>query len=272
MKRTFVFGDLHGMASEFETLIDQCKITPDDRIICVGDMIDRGPENARCVDLVMEIEKRQGSLACVLGNHEDTHIRYDDIQRQGKDPNVQVPTHVATRKQLKPIHYDYFRSLPLFIRLPEFNAAIVHAGVFPGLPLEEQSRKHLLHAQMINPVPSVLENGQVGPVDRSTKWPSKAPPAWRFWTHYWTGPETIIFGHSVLNKPLVLPNAIGIDGGAVFGRKLWALELPSMQIHELESKHDHGGGVRGRPSEEDIALGRGQIRVFPIHNDVGTFS
>ena len=253
-KRTFVFGDLHGMYDLTIQLMEQIGITRNDRVIFVGDLVDRGLDNDKCVELAMKHE-------CVLGNHEEKHLFYNDIERKGRDPNVQVPTHIAARKQLKPIHYDYFRSLPLFIRLPEFNAAVVHAGVWPNVPLEAQNQKHLLHAQMINPE---------GP-DRGTKWPSKAPDGYKFWTHFWTGPETIIFGHSVTNKPLVLPHAIGIDGGAVFGRKLWALELPSMQIHELEAKKDYGKGVRGRPSEEEVLRGH-KIQLYPIHGDVSSFS
>lgn len=254
MKRTFVFGDLHGMYDETIKLMEQIGITSEDRVIFVGDLVDRGPDNDKCVDLAMKHE-------CILGNHEEKHLFYNDIERQGKDPRVQVPTHIATRLQLKPVHYDYFRSLPLFLRLPEFNAVVVHAGVWPNVPIEAQRHKHLLHAQMINP----------SDPDKATKWPSKAPADWKFWVHYWNGPETIIFGHSVLNKPLVMPNAIGIDGGAVFGRKLWALELPSRKIHELEATKDYGKGVRGRPSEEEVARG-GKIKVFSITDDVGTFS
>lgn len=255
-KRTFVIGDLHGMYDETIELMTKCGITSEDRVIFVGDLIDRGPDNDKCVELAMKHE-------CVLGNHEECHIRYNDVELAGKDPYVTVPSHVATRLQLKQKHFDYFRSLPLFIRLPEFNAVVVHAGVFPGVPIEAQSPKHLLHAQMLNPA-----------IDKATKWPSKAPEGYKFWTNLWKGPETIIFGHSVLDKPLVTEHAIGIDGGAVFGRALWALELPSMKIHEVLAKKDYGGGVRGRPSAEEIAMGRAnaKIKKYLIHGDVSSFS
>lgn len=264
--RTFIIGDLHGCKLETIELLKKCQVTSQDRVIFVGDLVDRGPDSVGCVDLVREQEQAQGSQACVLGNHEERMLIYRDLEEAGKDPNVVVPTHVATRKQLRDEHYAYFRSLPLYIRLPEFNAVVVHAGVWPNVPIEKQDAHHLLHCQMICTDPD-----HDGLINKHSKWPSKAPSHWKFWTHHWNGPETVIFGHSVLDKPLVLPNAIGIDGGAVFGRSLWALELPNMKIHEVKSKTNMDKGVRGRPSEDEVFRGA-RIKLYPIHGDVSSFS
>ena len=133
--------------------------------------------------------------------------------------------HYKTFSALNDAHYDYFASLPLFIRLPEFNAAVVHAGVFPGVSLEKQSAQHLLHIQCINP-----------PATRSY-WPSKAPVDHQFWANYYTGPERIIYGHSVLEKPLMTEWAVGVDTGAVFGGGLTALVLPEWQFVSVKSRN-----------------------------------
>lgn len=266
MKRTFVIGDPHGCARECKELLDKCQVTSSDRVIFVGDLIDRGPDNAQCVDLVMEIEKKQDSPACVLGNHESRHLDYRNLEEAGKNPNVSVPTHIETRKQLTDEHYAYFRSLPLYIRLPEFNAVVVHAGVWPNVPIEQQNKHHLLHCQMI--YPGVDQDGHI---NKHSKWPSKAASHWKFWTHYWTGPEIVIFGHSVLDRPLSDEFAIGIDGGAVFGRELWAVEMPGGKIHRVKSKTNADHSYRGRPSEDEKIRGN-RIKVFNIHGDVGTFS
>jgi len=109
---------------------DKVALVKDDRVIFTGDLIDRGPSNDGCIVLARRIEQRQGSASCVLGNHEEKHLSY--INNRHYDESWMPPTHVATRKQLKPEHYDWMRRLPLTIRLPEHNAVIVHAGVFPG--------------------------------------------------------------------------------------------------------------------------------------------
>lgn len=251
--RIICVGDLHGCIEETLELLDLCKVTSKDVVVFLGDLVDRGPHNDKCVDLAMKHH-------CILGNHEDKHLQYRLLEEAGKDPRIHAPTHVATREQLRPEHYDYFKSLPFYIRFPQHNAVAVHAGCFPNVPIEGQNPHHLLHIQMINP--------EVG---KESKWPSKAPEGWKFWTNFWNGPEKVIFGHSVTTKPLVTEFAVGIDGGAVFGRELWAYELPSGKIYEVKGKQNYGKGVRGRPSEEEVLRGA-KIKTYHIHGDVESFS
>lgn len=270
MSRTILIGDLHGCCDDLLRLVKKCNVKADDRVIVLGDLIDRGPDNDKCVDWVMQRERVQGSQACILGNHEERHIQYADIERKKGYVDVQVPTHIATRQQLRPEHYDYFRRLPLFIRLPEFNVVAVHAGVYPGRPIEAQEPRHLLHAQMFKPY------DKWGNPTRNYKtcWPSRVPDnedGWAFWTKFYDGPETIVFGHSVLDKPLITDKVIGIDGGSVFGRQLHAYILPDKVIVSVNGAKDYGRGKRGQPTEEEAIRGA-SIRSFLIHGDVRTFS
>jgi len=252
INRTIVIGDLHGCYAEAIELLDKIAVTSCDRVIFVGDLIDRGPENAKCVDLAMQYE-------CVLGNHEDRHIRYVQQERQGLVLGTLPSTHAFTRSQLRPEHYTYFESLPLFIKLPEYNSVVVHGGVWPGIPLEQQKKELLIRMQFINPAKS-----------KKTYWAMKRPvhskenelevihdESFKFWTEFWDGPERIIFGHSVLNKPLVTEKAVGIDGGCVFGDKLWAFVLPDNIIVEVPSKQP----ARNNPD----------IKLHLFHGDVGTY-
>ncbi len=218
MGRTIVVGDLHGCHDEALDLLDALAVTSSDRVIFAGDFVDRGPKPRECVELAMRHEG-------ILGNHEEKHLR----MRQ-KPIEALIPDHAATRRALEPEHYAYFESLPLFLRLPEFGAAVVHAGVLPGLPLERQDPKILLHAQYVSPS------------DPKTAWPSKAPPGWSFWTQHWKGPERLIFGHTVIDRPLVSPWAVGIDTGAVHGRALTALLLPEWRLVSVPARRCYWGG------------------------------
>ena len=168
-----------------------------------------------------------------MGNHEEKHIFYYDQEKQHGRVNVSSPNHVATRLQLKPIHYEYFKSLPMYIRLPEHNTVCVHAGVFPNKKIEEQDPYHLLHIQSIKPY--IIDDG-TRKVNTKSMWPSKVrEEGWQFWTNFYEGTEKIVFGHSVLDKPLVTDKVIGLDGGCCFGHSLWALILPSNEIVEVKS-------------------------------------
>ncbi len=235
MGRTIVVGDLHGCHDEAMELLDAAAVTSSDRVIFAGDLVDRGPKPRECVELAMK-------HACILGNHEEKHLR----MRQ-RPIEALIPDHAATRRALEPAHYAYFESLPLFLPLPEFGAAVVHAGALPGLSLEAQDPKILLHAQYVSPP------------DPKTAWPSKAPPGWSFWTHHWKGPERLIFGHTVIDRPLVSPWAVGIDTGAVHGRTLTALILPEWRLVSVPARRCYWGGKGDLEPRYDVMDG---VRCF----------
>jgi hypothetical protein len=215
--RTIVIGDLHGCQDEALELLDSLAVTVRDRVIFAGDLVDRGPKRRECVDLAMR-------HSCILGNHEEKHLRIRKQQR--KDV---LPDHLATIRVLDESHFNYFESLPLFLRIPEANAVVVHAGVLPGTAIEAQPSSALLHAQCLRP-PA-----------KDSKWPSKAPADWKFWTHYWPGPERVIFGHTVLDRPLVTKWAVGIDTGCVHGGSLTAVVLPEWKIVSVPARRNYWG-------------------------------
>jgi hypothetical protein len=235
MNRTIIIGDLHGCFDEATDLIEAVAATASDRVIFAGDLVDRGPKPRECVELAMKYE-------CVLGNHEELHL-----QQRHRAAERLSPDHLRTREALGDEHYAYFEKLPKLVRLPEHNAVVVHAGCFPGTPVEQQKDNHLLHLQHISP-----------PSPKSY-WPSKAPVGHRFWTNFWQGPERVIFGHSVLDRPLVTPFAVGIDTGAVFGRGLTALILPEWKLVSVPSRRDYSNGKK-------------QVATYDVQDGVMAFS
>lgn len=234
MGRTIVIGDLHGCYHEALDLLDALAVSTSDRVIFAGDLVDRGPHPLECVELAMRYE-------CVLGNHEESAL-----YERRRDAGKLSTDHLRTRNALEDRHYAYFSDLPKLVRLPEHGAAVVHAGAYPGVPLEAQSQYHLCHIQCINP-----------PSPKSF-WPSKAPNGFTFWTNHWAGPERLIFGHSVLDQPLVTRWAVGIDTGAVFGRGLTALVLPGWELKSVKSR-DSSGGKR-------------TLATYEVHPGVRAFS
>lgn len=233
--RTIVIGDLHGCHDEALDLLDALAVGGSDRVIFTGDLVDRGPKPRECVELARRFE-------CVLGNHEEKHL-----QQRHRAPERLSPDHLRTREALGDEHFAYFAALPRFIRLPEFGAVVVHAGCFPGTAIEAQTDAHLLHLQ------------HIAPPHPKSYWPSKAPAGHRFWTNFWRGPERVIFGHSVLDRPLVTEWAVGIDTGAVFGRGLTALVLPDWRLVTA-------------PSREAPRPGRIALATFEVQDGVKAFS
>lgn len=79
--RDFVVGDLHG---HYEDLMLQLKYVKfdysKDRLFCVGDLIDRGPDSLKCLNLLY-----YDWFYCTLGNHEQFLI---DTMLFNKSPNI----------------------------------------------------------------------------------------------------------------------------------------------------------------------------------------
>jgi serine/threonine protein phosphatase 1 len=234
VSRTIVIGDVHGCHDEAVELLDRLAVSEGDRVIFAGDLVDRGPKPRECVELAMRHE-------AILGNHEEQHLQH----RKRADAKLS-PDHLRTRRALGAEHLDYFARLPKMIRLPEENAAVVHAGALPGVPLEAQDPYHLLHAQCIRPP------------DRKSYWPSKAPSDFTFWTNHWRGPERLIFGHSVLSRVLMTEWAVGIDTGCVYGGPLTAVVLPGWEIVQVASRQPDRGDRR--------------IASYPVHEGVRAYS
>ncbi len=201
--RTIIIGDIHACANALFALLDACRRTPADEVICVGDLVDRGTDPSAVVTFFMT----DANASVVMGNHEDKHVR---IRAGELKPG---PGHLATQLQLGTLYddaLDYFATLPL--NLERHGYFICHGGVIPGIPLDEQPRKALLRAKM-----PWMKNI----FDTSQPW----------WLRY-DGQVPIIYGHASTKDGKIrqVNNTWGIDTGAGHGGQLSALILPEGRV------------------------------------------
>ncbi len=90
-------------------------------------------------------------------------------------------------------HRAFLESLPLTARFGDY--LFVHAGIRPGVPLEDQDPEDLI---------------------------------WIREDFLWDGSDhgfVVVHGHTPANPPEVMPNRINIDTGAVYGGPLTCLAL-----------------------------------------------
>ena len=69
--KIYVMGDIHGHLATFRALLHRLDLGPEDRLICLGDMIDRGTDSAGVIKLIRS-DKR---IICIKGNHEQMAIQ-----------------------------------------------------------------------------------------------------------------------------------------------------------------------------------------------------
>lgn len=207
--RTLIIGDVHGCYEELCELLDRLAPRSDDRLIFLGDLVVRGPDSAGVVRLLM----REGlpNTTILLGNNEEK-IR---PTLEGS-PRYAVPPVFKAIEQLRKAGLledalAWFATFPLFVDLGRFW--IVHAGVRPGIPLQEQRREDLLNMKSVEGTPD------------GTMW----------WDAY-TGENVVVFGHHVLKDVTFRPNSIGLDTGCCYGGKLSALTLETMEVTSVRAR------------------------------------
>ncbi|TMQ17161.1 MAG: serine/threonine protein phosphatase [Deltaproteobacteria bacterium] len=208
MPRQIVVGDIHGCHRELVELCDKLAVIDDDMLISVGDLVDRGPEPAEVVQLFRE---RRNSVV-LTGNHERKHVR-----------GVFSYAQEITKLQLGAAYAEivqWMAALPYYLELPD--AIIVHAALEPGVPLAAQKQE-------------VLCGSTAGESELETKL-----GAGRWWHEHYDGARPVIFGHHVVEQPLVRPGKIyGIDTGACFGGALTAVVLPGFDLVSVPAREDH---------------------------------
>lgn len=211
--RTIFCGDVHGCLDELDELMKTLEIRQSDRVIMVGDMIDRGPDPVGVVRRV-----RENGWESVLGNHEDKAIRWlknESIRESSGRPNNMMPpgpSRAAEWKSLSPEDVGWLWRLPVTIEAAGWT--VVHAGLESGLLLKDQKADRMMRARFMD-----KETGKHVPLEADRL---EQPANTVFWTEIWGGPESIVYGHSVfdsvrVDEPLPGVRCVGLDTGCVYG-------------------------------------------------------
>lgn len=122
---TYIIGDVHGCYDELMRLLRHIHFDRrQDRLIFVGDLINRGPKSLEVLRWVRSL----GSTAqLVLGNHDISFLAYAVGAYHGKGSDFPQ----MLKAQDAPELLQWLRQQPLLIQDESLNAVIVHAGLPP---------------------------------------------------------------------------------------------------------------------------------------------
>ena len=67
--RTLAIGDVHGCFTAMKTLLAYANVDTSDRVVWLGDYVDRGPDSARVVEFLIA-QSSNANTVCLRGNHE----------------------------------------------------------------------------------------------------------------------------------------------------------------------------------------------------------
>jgi bis(5'-nucleosyl)-tetraphosphatase (symmetrical) len=235
-----VIGDVHGCMDEL-LLLHQAAVRvndnrPFDHVILVGDLGNKGPHSAAVIRHVRTNAPQ--NWHSIRGNHDNAALTVALHETSAKrDPDKYAWIH-----ELSDDDVQWLAQLPYTIRIPAsyFNdgngddgtvedTLIVHAGLIPGVPLDEQSISTMV---TLRELPQTLEEDNSARTE--THHDGQDAPI-SSWASHWKGPERIIFGHDAKRGLQQTDYCIGLDTGAVYGKQLSGIILPERQLVQVQS-------------------------------------
>ena len=211
--RLIAVGDIHGCHQEFAELLSRLELTKDDELILLGDLVNRGPDSCRVIDLAKENRAR-----CLLGNHELRLLNY----RKTKDEDYLKEGDLETMAALRPEDWTYLEAMELTYYVDELNMVFVHGGFLPNEPWQKQPA-------------SVVTRIQVIDKDGKPRRRADAPDA-PVWADLWNGPPFVVYGHTPRPEIYKLKWSVGIDTACVMGGHLTAFILPEKRFVQVKAR------------------------------------
>ncbi|MBE7540143.1 MAG: metallophosphoesterase [Opitutaceae bacterium] len=216
--RIIAIGDIHGCHAEFAELLRRLSPTPKDQIILLGDLVNRGPDSLRVIDLA-----RQYRALSLLGNHE---MRLLEFRRTG-NRDLLRETDADTLSKLRPEDWIYLEQMPLTHFVGEAQTVFVHGGFLPDSPWQSQPASVVTRIQVIDAAGKPRKRADC-----------ENCPAW---ADLWKGPPYVVYGHTPRPEIYPLKWSAGIDTACVLGGHLTAFVLPDRRFVQVKARRRYFG-------------------------------
>jgi serine/threonine protein phosphatase 1 len=224
-QRIYAVGDIHGcldrLVALHEMIAEDIATRPAEHItlIHLGDLVDRGTDSAQVIDwLINQPPVPADEIVNLMGNHEhmmlaalagsDNEAASQWLMNGGADSLLSwgisrwVPPRDWASRIPRP-HLIFLRDLAISRKIGPY--LFVHAGIRPGVPLDQQSRQDMMWIRE----PFLSSHADHGVV--------------------------VVHGHTPKREPIVQSNRIAIDTGAVLGGALTCLVLEDDKLGFLQS-------------------------------------
>lgn len=197
-----VIGDVHGCYKTMIALIKQ--FPPEEKFCFVGDLIDRGPENKKVLDFVLN-----NFHDCVMGNHEEMMLH--DRQMWSRCGGI--------------VTYNEFKNDDEFRQYKERVKFLPYLKIYPDCVNKDGRKLLVCHGGLCNEdLDYNVRNGTI-------TW---LRSDWIDHPEYFQ-----IVGHTPVREPFINDYMAIVDTGCVFHsskkpKKLTALQYPEMIVYQQE--------------------------------------
>jgi serine/threonine protein phosphatase 1 len=154
-KRMFAIGDIHGCYEPLRELIEhKIEIRKSDRLVFLGDYIDRGDQSRKVIDYIIGLQDKDFDITALIGNHEsmllETLANEDFLpewKRNGGSATLKS-FGIRSLKQLDQSYIDFFNALQYYCLIDNF--LFVHAGFNDYLDNPFEDKYHMLWSRREN--------------------------------------------------------------------------------------------------------------------------
>jgi protein phosphatase len=226
-----VIGDVHGCLDALKRLTaamgyDAGGEHPEGRsLVFVGDLINRGPDSAGVLRLVLGWWRQNRALT-VMGNHDVILTKWLsgaalEPGRGGLDETIRQIEAQPDAADFKDEIRALLADTPLVRILDEGRLIVAHAGIeesMIGREDDPEVRRFILYGDAIGKTPE-------GKTIR------------RDWAASYHGAAFIVYGHTPQQRAEIRHNTVNVDTGAVHGGRLTALRWPEQTLVSVASNY-----------------------------------
>ena len=258
-----IVGDLHGCFAELNALLGELgyavergepatggryRVTHPDgrRLIFLGDLVDRGPESAGCLRLVMDAVAAGAALG-LPGNHDDKLGR--KLRGRGVKLNHGLEQTLEQLAAEPPEWRDrvaeFIDSLVSHYELDGGRLVVAHAG------MKEEMQGRASRA--------VREFALYGETTGETD--EFGLPVRHEWAAEYRGRAQVVYGHTPVPAAEWLNRTICLDTGCVFGGHLTALRYPENELVSVPAAR-----VYSEPGGRRVVAGAAPVSAQQAHD------
>lgn len=213
IQRLFVVGDLHGCYDELMHELKRVNFNfTDNLLISVGDLIDRGKDSLKCLELV-----KQPWFKAIRGNHEqmclEAKLAPEMINFHCKHGGEWLYK-ISSEKQQECLNLCLNLPIILEVNFKGKKYGFVHADIHLN-DWQEFKKSIQRNDYFTNQNTSTIQSALWGKcrISHDKKYQAVV------------GVDEIYLGHTVVPRPTQIQNCFYIDTGIVFGNKLTLKEL-----------------------------------------------
>jgi len=264
----FFIGDIHGEIRLLNKLLNEIDAFHPDKMVFVGDFIDRGPHSKAVIDRLMDLD---GEKVLLMGNHElmllnsleNNVFGYSPIELwyyNGAEATIQSfgsSSFFSFQSDLELKYRRFFQNLQMNHILNLRNGLdilVTHAGISPSVPIADQIKINSYEEHQDYILKKHLE-----PLDT---------PIWvrdQFFNatpDLWEG-HMVIHGHTPVNKLRRFMNGGHEDEWDFFNGDICIRRDPLNRI-PVSIDIDSGSTISGRLSALGISVDGDKIRMHSI--------